>query len=212
MLLFLLHPKTAAWLRQQHQRPTLLGMTSSPTVHHTSLKTRNITVAMKFYSLLGFEVESKFRAGPAKAAYLQTSTGTRMELIEVPPYMMEDKPPQKALDLIPRPTWLGWNHMSLDVTPAMKNGTMLQDWMNDLNQTSFQNFGKTIRLAVPPKQTIAGNKVYEMAMIYDADGSLIELVRLQAVLEQTVDSGWEPSRKVNLSLEEYRNVDNSVGG
>lgn len=32
-------------------------------IHHSALKTRNITTAMQFYSLLGFSVQHKFRAG-----------------------------------------------------------------------------------------------------------------------------------------------------
>lgn len=41
-------------------------------VHHTAIKTRNITTAMAFYTtLLGFRVQCRFRAGPAKAAWLE---------------------------------------------------------------------------------------------------------------------------------------------
>eukprot|EP00956_Cyclotella_meneghiniana_P024794 scaffold50417_cov68-Cyclotella_meneghiniana.AAC.1 len=38
--------------------------------HHIALKTRNIENAIKFYSLLGFHVETKFISGPAKCAWL----------------------------------------------------------------------------------------------------------------------------------------------
>ena len=31
--------------------------------HHVALKTRNITNAIQFYSMFGFEVHHKFRAG-----------------------------------------------------------------------------------------------------------------------------------------------------
>jgi hypothetical protein len=41
------------------------------TLHHSAISTRNITLAMQFYSLFGFEPTEKFRAGPAKVAWLE---------------------------------------------------------------------------------------------------------------------------------------------
>jgi catechol 2,3-dioxygenase-like lactoylglutathione lyase family enzyme len=84
-------------------------------IHHTALKTRNITNAIEFYSLLGYQVASRFRAGPARAAWLELPQGntadapttsattttttttpctttsaatSRLELLEVPAYML----------------------------------------------------------------------------------------------------------------------------
>jgi catechol 2,3-dioxygenase-like lactoylglutathione lyase family enzyme len=107
-------------------------------IHHTALKTRNITNAIEFYSLLGYQLASKFRAGPARAAWLElpqgdtsTSTSTssssavvsRLELLEVPAYMLPlsstgsgPSPRVRAPNLMDLPAALGYNHVALDVT------------------------------------------------------------------------------------------------
>ena len=97
--------------------------------HHTAVKTRNIENAIKFYSLLGFEVETKFVAGPARAAWLLHESSTsdqptsnnsqsRIELIEVPSYMLNEPEgkQKRAIDLTRREELLGLNHLALDVT------------------------------------------------------------------------------------------------
>lgn len=63
--------------------------------------------------------------------------------------------------------------------------------MQDLNSTSFEHFGKSLRVAVKPRQQIIGGSVYELGFIYDADGALVEFLHKQTDLEQDVDSGWE---------------------
>ena len=59
-------------------------------LHHAAVKTRSMEMALAFYSLLGFAPEAKFRAGPARAAWLTNAAsvggeGARIEIIEVPP-------------------------------------------------------------------------------------------------------------------------------
>jgi catechol 2,3-dioxygenase-like lactoylglutathione lyase family enzyme len=206
---------------------------SSPIyMHHTALRTRNITTAIEFYSLLGFQVYSKFRAGPARAAwlYLPTTTATttaaadsstnnttsttttmtptpttaKLELIEIPSYILQE--PQgmrrRAIDLIQNTQELGFHHMALDVTAQIQQQTLakddgvdhgnhvsnnLSDWLEQLNQQSVQRFGRTLRVAVPPRQQMMGQAaeggssvVYEIAFMYDADGALIELLHHQS--------------------------------
>ena len=112
-------------------------------LHHTAIKTRNIETAIKFYSLFGFEIEHKFRAGPARAAWLtnsyftndddeevddeginkemikgQNDVASRIELIEVPAYMLNEKENtiKRAIDLVQNESLLGLNHYALDVT------------------------------------------------------------------------------------------------
>eukprot|EP00984_Skeletonema_dohrnii_P020441 scaffold9971_cov75-Skeletonema_dohrnii-CCMP3373.AAC.2 len=112
--------KTQRRLHQLHSSPTQPSSTNTPTTssssslnsspaaaistaiqsHHVAVKTRNIEVAIKFYSLLGFHVETKFVAGPARAAWLlhgnpddddnHSSVKSRIELIEVPSYMLNE--------------------------------------------------------------------------------------------------------------------------
>jgi hypothetical protein len=206
--------------------------------HHAALKTRNITNAINFYSLLGFQVESKFVSGPARVAWLihdssginsnneQSSQSNsnfaqcRIELIEVPSYMLNEPEgmQKRAINLIERPELLGLNHVALDVTRCMasrsnnNNGDddydntssdcqgsssscalyQLQEWIDDLNTLSIQKFGKSLRVAVSPTKRIVGREVYEMAFLFDADGSLVELLNHSGTLEQEMDDGWIP--------------------
>ncbi|CAJ1924932.1 unnamed protein product [Cylindrotheca closterium] len=180
-------------------------------IHHTAIKTRNITLAIQFYGLLDFEVTTKFRAGPAKAAWLEqqgptTSTrgagGTRLELIEVPSHILNEPEGQKcrAIDLMQRQDLLGMNHFALDVTGNIKSQELesLSEWMENLNEKSLKEFGKTLRIALSPRQQMIGRSVYELAFLYDADGALVELLNKQRDLPQEIDSGWEPLGGANL--------------
>ena len=190
-------------------------LTSTIACHHAAVKTRNIENAIKFYSLLGFEVETKFVAGPARAAWLLHSSSTeqqssRIELIEVPDYILNEPEgkTKRAIDLARREELLGLNHIALDVTGciprpteddggASEDGTacalyQLQEWMDDLNGLSVATFGKTLRVALSPTKRIVGREVYEMAFVYDADGTLLELLNHSGTLEQDVESGWTP--------------------
>ena len=196
------------------------SISSSIFSHHIAIKTRNIENAIKFYSLLGFEVESKFVAGPARAAWLlhesndndnsqQQVVQSRIELIEVPSYMLNESEGtiKRAIDLSKREELLGLNHLALDVTNciprpndnnASKEGTacalyQLQEWMDDLDALSIDKFGKSLRVALSPTKRIIGKQVYEMAFIYDADGSLVELLNHSGELKQDmVSDGWTP--------------------
>jgi len=190
--------------------------------HHVAIKTRNIENAIKFYSLLGFTVESKFVAGPARAAWLlhessstdeENSTNnnpqSRIELLEVPSYMLNEPEgkQKRAIDLAKREELLGLNHFALDISNniprpdndggASEGGTacalyQLQEWMDDLNALSVEKFGKTLRVALSPIKRIIGRNVYEMAFLYDADGTLVELLNHSGTLDQEIADGWEP--------------------
>jgi len=181
--------------------------------HHTAIRTGDIENAMKFYSLLGFEVEAKFRAGPARAAWLSCDmTGfskdgsrcmARLELIEVPSYMLhEEKQKNRAIDLLQKETLLGLNHVAFDVTELIRYEQTLQenpeviyslqDWLDKVDIKSQERFGKSLRVALPPWLQNIGRDIYEMAFLYDADGSLVELLRWTKTLDQDMESGWEP--------------------
>ncbi|KAL7551593.1 hypothetical protein ACHAWF_014779 [Thalassiosira exigua] len=212
--------------KEDAQRPTVSPSSSDASnrissaiiSHHVAIKTRDIDNAIKFYSLLGFGVESKFVAGPARAAWLlnESCTGddkggprSRIELLEVPSYMLNEAEGtrKRAIDLTKREELLGLNHFALDVTNniprpdnddgASADGTacalyQLQEWMDDLNQLSVETFGKTLRVALPPTKRIMGKDVYEMAFLYDADGTLVELLNHSGILKQEIGDGWEP--------------------
>jgi catechol 2,3-dioxygenase-like lactoylglutathione lyase family enzyme len=202
----------------------MLPSSSAIVSHHAAIKTRNIENAIDFYSLLGFRVETKFVAGPARAAWLkhedrrpgaQHSSSSddpkfRIELLEVPSYMLEEPEGMKksAIDLTKRVELLGLNHLALDVTDCIPRSVggesaessdgntcrlyQLQDWMDDLNALSIDKFGKSLRVAMAPSKRIIGREVYEMAFIFDADGTLVELLNHSGRLRQDVADGWVP--------------------
>ena len=221
-------------------------------LHHIAIRTRNIETAIKFYSLLGYNVEHKFRSGPARAAWLtnafftpppplslsssssKTTTKTtkgqcnniasRIELIEVPSYILNEKENtiKKAIDLIQNESLLGLNHYAIDVTPYIEylklNNYLsstssssttssstttpttsyygLDQFLQFIESQSIKQYNKTIRIAVKPRQQVIGDQVFELAFIYDADGTIVELVRYikDVTLKdgRTMDSGWEP--------------------
>ena len=183
---------------------------------------------MQFYSLFGYVPVAQFRAGPARAAWLELdptthpfSNAARLELIEVPSYMLPQqqqlgkKPPAtRAPNLMESPALLGYNHIAFDVTRQVnqlrKNNTTttttttrtavssvpatsLAGWIEALNQTSLERFGKTLRVALPPRQQMIATTVYELAFLYDADGCLVELLyEVGKTTSSMVASGWEP--------------------
>lgn len=204
-------------------------LSSAIVSHHAAIKTRDIENAIKFYSLLGFRVESKFVAGPARAAWLlhescfpddgvdgdrnNNNNGharSRIELLEVPSYMLDepDGTRRRAIDLTKREELLGLNHVALDVTGSIPrpdddgggsvaDGTacalyQLREWMDDLDDLSKEQFGRSLRVALEPMKRIIGRQVYEMAFLYDADGTLVELLNHSGTLEQEVEDGWQP--------------------
>jgi catechol 2,3-dioxygenase-like lactoylglutathione lyase family enzyme len=126
-------------------------------IHHTAVKTRNITMAIKFYSLFGFEPTSKFKAGPARAAWLDqqsaspttidatinstaasSTSSSRIELIEVPPWILKEPVgmTRRAIDLFENQEYLGHNHLALDVTSSIDaNKTELESSLLLRNHT-----------------------------------------------------------------------------
>jgi catechol 2,3-dioxygenase-like lactoylglutathione lyase family enzyme len=185
---------------------------SSPLIHHVAIKTRNITQAISFYSLLGFRETCRFRTGPARAVWLEymgvpsdyeenvfqsSSSGCRLEIIEVPSYMLPQQYPNpRAPDLFQNPNILGYNHFAWNVTQQVTNfhyGSLLS-WLQALNETSVTEFQKSLRVALFPRQQIIGNDVYELAFLYDADGCLIELLNWQSsrVKNTKYVDGWNP--------------------
>lgn len=174
--------------RQSHPTPLPL--------HHIALKTRNLDTAQKFYSLLGYEMTEQFRAGPARACWLEIThddvVTSRLELLEVPSHILLETPGtrKQSFDLLQRPELLGYHHVALDVTSQINEN--LQEWLDDLNNKSLEAFGKNLRLAMEPRQQIIGRSVYELAFLFDPDGCLVELLHHQSTLDKPVSNGWEP--------------------
>ncbi|GAX12670.1 hypothetical protein FisN_13Lu149 [Fistulifera solaris] len=190
-------------LRHYNPKPSSYLLFASPdtpalSIHHTALKTRNITTAIEFYSLFGYQVACRFRAGPARAAWLALTSSrlARLELIEVPDYILREEfgTRARAIDLMQRPEFLGYNHVAVDVTEQILHaGFMnLNEWLDQLNRTSIDRFQRSLRIAVKPRQQMIGRGVYELAFLYDADGCLIEVLHKQSEISQEMQSGWDP--------------------
>jgi hypothetical protein len=124
------------------------------------------------------------------------TSGCRLEIIEVPSYMLAHPTNQRAPDLFQNPNILGYNHFAWNVTQQVNNSFSgsLVSWLHALNETSVTKFQKSLRVALFPRQQMIGNDVYELAFLYDADGCLIELLNWQSsrVKSATNVDGWEP--------------------
>ena len=184
----------ALWKRRTASSLNMYTSTATP-YHHTAIRTRDIELAISFYSLLDFEVETKFLAGNVRAAWLQQKNqGVRIELIEVPSSMLNEPEGarRRAVDLIQRSDVLGLNHYAIDVTSSMKSKGMkrLQEWIDQINVRSKEKFGKTLRIALEPEEQMIGQFLYQLAFIYDADGAIIELLYQQRRFKQEMISGW----------------------
>lgn len=199
---------SAIGTREETFTPQMISNHVTNPVHHVALQTNNITRAIMFYSLLGFECVEKFRAGPAKASWLQfktpNMTNTLIELLEVP--STSNIPRRAPGRLDPATSIMGYHHVALQVSLP------LETFVAHLNTTSYRRFGKYLYMAVwPPQQRQMGSSgVYDVAFVYDADGCLIELLYhqppppkthsslLNATNSTTVGtpgqimSGWEP--------------------
>jgi len=88
--------------------------------------------------------------------------------------------------------------LALDVTHFCNNSSTnntLSNYITQVNCTSLEKFGKTLRIALPPKQTMIGNDVYELAFLFDADGCLLELLNYQTTLpfdySEEVTNWWQ---------------------
>lgn len=83
----------------------------------------------------------------------------------------------------------GLGHISFDVTRAC---TSLQRFLDTLEHESVQRFHKTLRVLDPPRQRMMGCSVVEVAFLADADGTPVELMRLQKRLDDRphFDSEW----------------------
>uniref|UniRef100_A0A7S2NZB2 VOC domain-containing protein n=1 Tax=Leptocylindrus danicus TaxID=163516 RepID=A0A7S2NZB2_9STRA len=112
-------------------------------VHHTAIRSKDIENAIKFYSLLSFEVEEKFLiGGTVRCAWLKNvHSPCRIELIEVPEDMLgAPKELVRAADQLKKTSLLGLNHLCLDVTQSIKARQALEVSDDDLDAEITQYF------------------------------------------------------------------------
>jgi len=167
--------------------------------HHACIKTRDIVAAIKFYGLLGFKVSRKFMLpGSARGVWMEHEQNSeqRLEFIEIPKWNLNEAPGKRrqAIDLLDDKFYnlMGYNHIALDVTGSMKEKGMtdLCTWIDYLNQTSIDTYGKHIVPALMCERTIIIPSLYDLAMIRDPDGCLVELVNHRKDFDHEMLPEW----------------------
>lgn len=135
--------------------------------HHTSIRTADIYKAITFYQVLGFDVQERFTTGYTLACWLQGTAG-RLELIQIP----QPKPPPEAFH---DPHYVGYYHLSFDLTEALEAKEGLGNWLTMLRQQMLDQEIDLQVLLSPCRQTIC-DRNYEVTFIADTDGLPLEFL------------------------------------
>ncbi len=142
-------------------------------MHHASIRTANIHLAIAFYQQLGFTVKERFTTGYTLACWME-GLGGRIELIQIP----EPKP---APDPFGDEHYVGYYHLSFDLSDITPD---LPSWLKTI-QRSFADAAKrdpqqfqALKILLKPTQQIIGDRVYEVAFIADRDGLPLEFIRV----------------------------------
>ena len=137
--------------------------------HHASIRTANIHRSIAFYECLGFDVSERFTTGYTLACWLEGALG-RIELIQIP----EPKP---APDAFSDEHYVGYYHLSFDLTDAT---TSLTDWLGALSDRLQSATQSTTKILLAPAQQSIGKTVYEVTFIADPDNLPLEFIRKMA--------------------------------
>lgn len=137
--------------------------------HHVSIRTADIHRTIAFYETLGFSVQERFTTGDTLACWLTGEAG-RLELIQVP----EPKP---APDPFGDEHYVGYYHLSFDLTEDLGPDGLLKDWLNAWRSRLLEQSLPFRLLLLPSKQTI-GSLLYEVAFAADPDGLPLEFLRI----------------------------------
>ena len=141
-------------------------------LHHASIRTADIHLAIAFYEQLGFTVKERFTTGYTLACWM-TGLGGRIELIQIP----EPKP---AADAFNDEHYVGYYHLSFDLTDVTPD---LSIWLNKLKQNTTASQAESdklppLKILLEPEQQQIGERIYEVAFIADTDGLPLEFIRL----------------------------------
>nr|WP_322879248.1 VOC family protein [Pseudocalidococcus azoricus] len=132
-----------------------------------SIRTAQIHQALAFYELLGFTVEVRFTTGETLACWM-TGLGTRIELIQIP----RPAPPPDAFG---DPHYVGYYHLSFDLTDHLEPGQTLADWLASL-ELRVKEQGLAWKMLLPVTEQMIGDQVYDVAFIQDRDGLPLEFL------------------------------------
>lgn len=136
--------------------------------HHTSIRTADIHRAIAFYRQLGFEIQERFTTGYTLACWLE-GKGGRLEFIEIPQ-------PHPAADAFSDEHYVGYYHLSFDLSEELGWGVDLAVWLADL-KTRLVEQDLPLKILLPPTEQVIGDRRYQVAFIADPDGLPLELLQ-----------------------------------
>ena len=138
-------------------------------MHHASIRTANIHMAIAFYEVLGFTVRERFTTGYTLACWM-TGLGGRIELIQIPE-------PKTSSDPFNDEHYVGYYHLSFDLTAVTSD---LPSWLAELKTAISDRYEleKPLKVLLEPTQQMIGDRVYEVAFIADTDNLPLEFIRV----------------------------------
>jgi len=136
-------------------------------MHHASIRTANIHLAIAFYEQLGFTVSDRFTTGYTLACWME-GLGGRFELIQIPQ-------PKPAPDAFNDEHYVGYYHLAFDVTQITPD---LPAWLESLKTrlAAIENL-PPLKILLEPTQQQIGDNILEVAFIADFDGLPLEFIR-----------------------------------
>lgn len=136
--------------------------------HHMSIRTADIHRAIAFYQQLEFEIEERFTTGYTLACWLSGPAG-RLELIQIPQ-------PSPAADAFADPHYVGYYHLSFNLTSEGLAGQSLSTWLQALGDR-LAAVSQPLKILLPPTHQIIGDRYYQVAFIADGDGLPLEFLQ-----------------------------------
>jgi catechol 2,3-dioxygenase-like lactoylglutathione lyase family enzyme len=136
--------------------------------HHMSIRTADIHRAIAFYETLEFAVQERFTTGYTLACWMEGALG-RLELIEIPQ-------PQPAADAFGNEHYVGYYHLSFDLTDDLASGQSLEDWLNTWRSKLLLCSLPFVVLLLPQTQSI-GASSYRVTFVADPDGLPLEFLQ-----------------------------------
>lgn len=134
-------------------------------LHHISIRTADIHRSIAFYQCLGFTISERFTTGCTLACWMEGLSG-RIELIQIPE-------PQPAPDAFHNEHYVGYYHLSFDLTDLTPNLTI---WLSDF-KTQLQLASQTSpKLLLAPTQQAIGSNIYEVTFLADPDDLPLEFI------------------------------------
>jgi catechol 2,3-dioxygenase-like lactoylglutathione lyase family enzyme len=139
-------------------------------MHHASIRTANIHLAIAFYEQLGFIVSDRFTTGYTLACWME-GLDSRIELIHIPQ-------PKPTVDAFADEHYVGYYHLSFDLSQTTPD---LNSWLTNL-QSRLSLFPELppLKILLAPTQQQIGDRILEVAFIADTDGLPLEFIRFNS--------------------------------